>query len=73
MAVNSVTIDVSETRGRSAESWRAESVCRNHPTRWWFGGNQRETVLAKRICAVQAPCLQFALLHPELLGVWAAT
>jgi excisionase family DNA binding protein len=72
MAVN----DVSEPRARSAESWRAESVCRKHPTRWWFGGDHRETVLAKRICAgcaVQAPCLEFALGRPELLGVWAAT
>ena len=76
MAVNSVTTDVSERRGRNAESWRAESVCRNRPTRWWFGGDQRETVRAKRICAgcaVQAPCLEFALLRPQLVGVWAAT
>jgi excisionase family DNA binding protein len=76
MAAHNVTIEVSETRGRNPESWRAESVCRKHPTRWWFGGDQRETVLAKRICAgcaVNAQCLEFALLRPELLGVWAAT
>jgi excisionase family DNA binding protein len=76
MAVNDVTMEGSDARRRSAESWRADSVCRKHPTRWWFGGDHRETVLAKGICAgcaVQAPCLEFALGRPELLGVWAAT
>jgi len=76
MVGNNVVLEVAETRGRDPESWRAESVCRKHPTRWWFGGDQRETVLAKRICAgcgVNAQCLEFALLRPELLGVWAAT
>src|SRR5438552_5116228 len=76
MAADNVMIEVAETRVRDPESWRAESVCRKHPTRWWFGGDQRETVRAKRICAgcaVNAQCLEFALLRPELLGVWAAT
>jgi excisionase family DNA binding protein len=76
MAANNVMIEIAETRGRDPESWRAESLCRKHPTRWWFGGDQRETVLAKRMCAgcaVNAQCLEFALLRPELLGVWAAT
>jgi len=76
MVANNVVLEVAETRGRDPESWRAESVCRKHPTRWWFGGDQRETVLAKRMCAgcsVNAQCLEFALLRPELLGVWAAT
>jgi excisionase family DNA binding protein len=57
-------------------SWRAASVCRKHPTRWWFAGSHRETVMAKGICggcAVREPCLEFALSRPELLGVWGAT
>ncbi len=74
--MNQVTREVSEAGRRSAEDWRADSVCRKHPTRWWFGGDHRETMLAKGLCAgcvVQVPCLEFALGRPELLGVWAAT
>jgi excisionase family DNA binding protein len=76
MPVNQVMSEDSEARRRSAENWRADSVCRKHPTRWWFGGDHRETVLAKGLCAgcaVQVPCLEFALGRPELLGVWATT
>ncbi len=52
------------------------SVCRQHPTQWWFAGDQREAALAKAICsgcAVQKPCLEFALARPDVLGIWAAT
>jgi excisionase family DNA binding protein len=76
MSVTQVTSEVSEAGRRSAEDWRADSLCRKHPTRWWFGGDQRETTIAKGLCAgcvVQLPCLEFALGRPELLGVWAAT
>jgi excisionase family DNA binding protein len=65
-----------ESHWPDAMSWRAVSVCRKHPTRWWFAGSHRETVLAKGICggcAVREPCLEFAMSRPELLGVWAAT
>ena len=65
-----------ESHWPDAMSWRAASVCRKYPTHWWFAGGHRETVTAKQICggcAVQAPCLEFALSRPELLGVWAAT
>ncbi len=65
-----------ETHWPDAMSWRAASVCRKHPTRWWFAGSHRETVMAKGICgdcAVREPCLEFAMSRPELLGVWAAT
>ena len=57
-------------------NWWADSMCREHPTQWWFAGGQRETLLAKgicRSCAVRPSCLEFALGRPELLGVWAAT
>ena len=65
-----------ESHWPDAMSWRAASVCRKHPTRWWFAGSHRETVMAKGICggcAVREPCLEFALSRPELLGVWGAT
>jgi excisionase family DNA binding protein len=76
MSLNEVTSEVSDAGRRRAEDWRADSLCRKHPTRWWFGGDQRETTIAKGLCAgcvVQLPCLEFALGRPELLGVWAAT
>lgn len=76
MTVEQVAIEVSVDRRHDAGSWRAASVCRKFPTRWWFGGDHRETVRAKEICAscvVRGPCLDFALGRPELLGVWAAT
>jgi len=69
------TQDTSDRRGEPG-SWWAESMCRRHPTQWWFAGGQRETMLAKDICSgcvVQTPCLEFALGRPELLGVWGAT
>jgi excisionase family DNA binding protein len=65
-----------DARSPDPGSWRADSMCRQHPTDWWFAGGHRDTMLAKRICAdcvVQPQCLEFALGRPELLGVWAAT
>src|SRR4030088_3308801 len=65
-----------ESHWPDAMSWRAASVCRKHPTRWWSAGSHRETVMARGICggcAVREPCLEFAMSRPELLGVWAAT
>jgi excisionase family DNA binding protein len=59
-----------------AGTWRADSECRRHPTRWWFNGDHRETALAKSICSgcvVQEPCLEFALTRPDMFGIWAAT
>jgi excisionase family DNA binding protein len=61
---------------RGASGWRAESVCRTRPTHWWFGGDPRETLLAKSICSgcpVKGPCLEFALSRPDICGIWAAT
>jgi excisionase family DNA binding protein len=59
-----------------AATWRAESECRRHPTRWWFNGDHRETVLAKAICSgcvVREQCLEFALSRPDMFGIWAST
>ena len=80
MTVDDVAIKGPENvRANSREDgglWRSDSLCRRHPTQWWFAGGAHETVLAKGICAgctVQEPCLEFALGRPELLGVWAST
>jgi excisionase family DNA binding protein len=76
MTLQNVAIEDLEARRHDAGGWRAASFCRTFPTRWWFGGDHRETMRAKDICAgcvVRTPCLEFALGRPELLGVWAAT
>jgi excisionase family DNA binding protein len=42
----------------------------------WFGGDHRETLRAKAICAacvVQSECLEFAVGRADLLGIWAGT
>jgi len=51
------------------------AACRPHPTRWWFT-DQPESVDAYLICVscpVRGECLAFALDHPDLVGIWAAT
>jgi excisionase family DNA binding protein len=76
MTLQNAAIEDPEARRHDAGGWRAASFCRKFPTRWWFGGDHRETIRAKDICAgcvVRTPCLEFALGRPELLGVWAAT
>ena len=81
MITNGPTTNGPDTRGSDGRSldgdaWRSESICRKHPTRWWFGGDQRETAVARGICAtcgVQSACLEFAIGRPEMLGIWAAT
>jgi excisionase family DNA binding protein len=76
MAASDVAFEVSEARRTNSEVWRADSLCKKHPTRWWFAGGAHETVLAKGICAgcsVQSECLEFALSRPDLLGVWSST
>jgi excisionase family DNA binding protein len=71
-----VDVQSVEVRRGDQGTWWTDSMCRQHPTQWWFAGGQRETMLAKGICsgcAVRTSCLEFALDRPELLGVWAAT
>jgi excisionase family DNA binding protein len=74
MIVNSST-DTNTNRADDL-AWRAHSVCRDHPTQLWFAVTPRDMAMAKALCAecaVQSPCLEFALSRPELLGIWAAT
>ena len=76
MAANDVTLAVADPARRDPGSWRAESFCRKYPTRMWFGGDHRETVRAKAICAacvVRSECLEFAVGRADLLGIWAGT
>ena len=76
MAVHDVTLEVANPARRDPGTWRAESFCRKYPTRMWFGGDHRETMRAKAICAacvVQSQCLEFAVDRADLLGIWAGT
>ncbi len=70
-----VATDAPANPGSDA-TWRTASLCRAHPTRWWFTGDHAESLLARSICAgcpVKVPCLDFALSRPDLFGIWAAT
>jgi excisionase family DNA binding protein len=74
MIVNSST--ATKTNAVDDLTWRVHSVCREHPTQLWFAVSPRDMATAKALCAdcaVQSPCLEFALSRPELLGIWAAT
>jgi len=74
MIVNGLT--ATNTNAVEDLTWRVHSVCREHPTQLWFAVSPRDMATAKALCAdcaVQSPCLEFALSRPELLGIWAAT
>jgi excisionase family DNA binding protein len=76
MAVHDLAQHGSDPVVGAPQTWRNESLCRKYPTSWWFAGGHSETAQAKAICAdcvVRAPCLEFALSRPDLLGIWAAT
>ena len=53
--------------------WMAEGNCRNEPPGTFFPSDGVGVEVARRICAtcpVQAPCLEYALLHRIDHGVW---
>jgi len=75
MTADELPIDDTRRAG-AARDWRTFSVCRSHPTQWWFAGGNREIAQAKEICSgcsVQVECLEFALARPDLTGIWAGT
>ena len=49
--------------------------CHTLPTGWWFGhaADTVEAFLVCTACPVRAACLNFALDHPGLRGIWGAT
>jgi hypothetical protein len=51
------------------------AACRDYPTDWWFadGPDDVEATLICLHCPVRRACLDHALGHPELVGIWAAT
>ncbi|MER8007697.1 WhiB family transcriptional regulator [Streptomyces sp. NPDC094149] len=61
--------------------WRDQAVCRNEDPELFFpigtsGPALMQTAQAKAVCArcpVQGQCLEWALEHGEILGVWGGT
>ena len=52
-----------------------DAACRGFPTYWWFadGPEDVEATLICTHCRVRRACLDYALGHPDLVGIWAAT
>jgi hypothetical protein len=52
-----------------------DAACRAYPTHWWFadGPEDVEATLICMGCRVRRACLDHALAHAELVGIWAAT
>lgn len=58
------------------ESWWLEASCRDEPPAIFFPTSSDDTAAAKAICAVcpvKDDCLDYALRHAYLLGIWAGT
>ena len=56
--------------------WRNDAACRDHPTDWWFETRAQNRSRADAICMgcpVRSQCLEYALAHPTLTGLWATT
>ncbi|MGE3445908.1 MAG: WhiB family transcriptional regulator [Acidimicrobiia bacterium] len=54
--------------------WRADAACDGTPTDPWF--DEDRVPWCRTICAacpVCAACLDYALEHPQLVGVWGGT
>ncbi len=55
-------------------AWHARAACRGVGTEVFFPADQLTFTRARQICAgceVRAECLEFALEHPSLKGIWA--
>lgn len=55
------------------ESWMHRGLCREEPASRFFPSDGVGVEVARRICAtcpVQAPCLEYALVHRIDHGVW---
>jgi WhiB family redox-sensing transcriptional regulator len=56
--------------------WRTRAACRGHDVNGFIVKAGAPTRPARRICMacpVREPCLRFALLHEETVGVWGGT
>jgi WhiB family redox-sensing transcriptional regulator len=54
-------------------AWYAYAACRDHGSRVWFRGTRtaaRAAIETCQDCPARAECLEYALTHVELVGVW---
>jgi WhiB family redox-sensing transcriptional regulator len=69
------------TETQSAINWRAEGACLTADPDLFFpispaGPGEMQITRAKSICAgceVQRQCLEFALAHDQVYGIWGGT
>jgi len=57
-------------------AWQQDAACRGQGVKAIFSGSSADIDRARaacHACAVQAPCLQYAMADPDLEGVWAGT
>jgi WhiB family redox-sensing transcriptional regulator len=65
----------------NAANWRSAGACRSADPDLFFpissaGPGERQIARAKMICAgcqVQRECLEFALVHGQVYGIWGGT
>ena len=53
--------------------WMEHAACKPHPTEWWFPKRGDPVDQAKIIChtcPVRIDCLNYALIIPNLVGIW---
>ena len=69
------------TATESAQNWRSAAACRSADPDLFFpvsatGSASRQIARAKKICAgcgVRSECLEFALSHDQIHGIWGGT
>jgi len=60
------------------QTWKKRGACVDFPSVWWFpekghGHNQQPARQAKEICRgcdVRVECLEYAITHNEVYGLW---
>ena len=72
-----MTVDlVPYIRTFEQQPWRVDAACADKHPDMFFPGRGGATEPAKRVCAgcpVKADCLDHALRHREVFGIWAGT
>ena len=56
--------------------WLSVAACRDVSTELFFPASYEEAIPARAICdrcAARSACLDYAMAHPELTGVWGGT
>ena len=57
-------------------AWKQKAACKGTPTNHWYPAATTSSKPALAVCAtcpVIDPCLEWALTHEEVFGVWGGT